>query len=1152
LAGSDPFSLGAFDLEELLGRGSNGEVWRATHRHTKTPVAVKVLTSREARLPEVTTALETEVRSVAALDHPNIIMLLDLGRIEGRNDHFPPESPYLVMELASGGPLEGIRPLRRYEHLRAILLALLDALAHAHARGVLHRDLAPRNILIAKKDDLRPGLKIADFGIAMPLARSVETEHEDGVIGTLAFMAPEQLRARWRDYGPWTDLFSVGLIAQRLATGRQPFEAQSPSQMFEARLFNRRAPLDPLFPLPNGFGAWLDRMVEVDPAHRFQRASDAAYALAELTSPEDFDEFDDTTVRAIGSSSGKTLAPLAEAPTDPRPSPERPPPMPKTWRHSRPVPPPVHLVGAGLGLYKFRSVPFVDRDAERDAIWSAMTDVRRDGRPRMCVISGPGGAGRSRLAEWMAQRAHELGTGTILGATFAEIAGRSDGLGPMLERFFRTSGLHKTEALEQVKSRLAWYGVLDDVMARAIARVTHPPIAIDEESFTGLDERSDRYEVLRGFLARIGSKRPVVMLLDDVHYGADALSFVEQVFGTPRATPVLFLATCSPSILERRLIESALLHGLLESSRTTKIDLAPLGPEHHRELLEKLVPLAPDALDYVGERTKNNPLLAVELIGEWIDRGVLESSDSGFRVRAGPKPRIPTRVDEVWMDQLERLTRDRPGDWWPALEIAAVLGQHVDRREWAKALDSGATVVGDEARKELERALLDGKLATTGPRGFAFAHPRLVASLVHRAAAGGRLESHHDACARAIEAVPSNAERLATHLLGAGRAREADPPLLAAARALYEQSDFVGARALLDRRDAILDRELVVDGASRGLGWVLRAEVLFSLGLTSESEAYAARALREGESLEWQGVVPAATFVMARIAHVGGDLDRARELLVRAADLFRREASAAGEAACMRELGAIDLALGDLARAEGELEGARDRFEGLGDSLGIARAEAHLGLLSRRKRNIPRSMAHYQRAFELFREAENRYGMALSLNGLGDALRHSGEIAEAEACYREAEHAYESIAASVDAATPRINLALLALEREDYEGAARIGDAVRNVLERGAKRAMLACAHAVVLPQLAVGEASDEWDRRLAAAKQLLSESRFVDPDVAFTLELSGRLAAQNRWVDRARACYQLAVDQYRRLGRAADADRVVERLVGLDVTDVL
>src|SRR5690606_31769369 len=108
------------------------------------------------------------------------------------------------------------------------------------------------------------------------------------------------------------------------------------------------------------------------------------------------------------------------------------PPLPQTWRNTHQVRHSMRLVGAGLGLYGMREVPLVGRVRERDRIWEALREARRSGEARCCVLRGPAGSGKSRLAEWMSQRADELGSAVVLRATHSPTGGPADGLARMI------------------------------------------------------------------------------------------------------------------------------------------------------------------------------------------------------------------------------------------------------------------------------------------------------------------------------------------------------------------------------------------------------------------------------------------------------------------------------------------------------------------------------------------------------------------------------------------------------------------------------------------------------------------------------------------------------------------------------------------------
>ncbi len=154
------------------------------------------------------------------------------------------------------------------------MLSLLDALAHAHARGVVHRDIKPGNVLLGGSWH---EVKLTDFGLAHALHGP--SMSEDDVIGTPSYMAPEQFRGQWRDYGPWTDLYSLGCLVYSLATGSPPFGRVKGNAARAAHLVRPVPPLVPKHPLPAAFHPWVHQLLEKDTARRFACAADAAWAL---------------------------------------------------------------------------------------------------------------------------------------------------------------------------------------------------------------------------------------------------------------------------------------------------------------------------------------------------------------------------------------------------------------------------------------------------------------------------------------------------------------------------------------------------------------------------------------------------------------------------------------------------------------------------------------------------------------------------------------------------------------------------------------------------------------------------------------------------------------------------------------------------------
>jgi serine/threonine protein kinase len=219
-----PAPVGGYALLQVVGRGGMGVVYQARHLELDRLVALKMILSDTHAGPLDRARFRTEAEAVARLDHPNIVRIHEVGEQAGR--------PYLVLEWIDGGTLA--------QHLNgsslpsraaaALLLPVAEAVAYAHARGVVHRDLKPANILLRSQcdgeasGDSPPALvpKIADFGLAKRLDVEQGYTHTGDVLGTPNYMAPEQAAGRTQDVGPLTDVYALGAILYEMLTGRPP------------------------------------------------------------------------------------------------------------------------------------------------------------------------------------------------------------------------------------------------------------------------------------------------------------------------------------------------------------------------------------------------------------------------------------------------------------------------------------------------------------------------------------------------------------------------------------------------------------------------------------------------------------------------------------------------------------------------------------------------------------------------------------------------------------------------------------------------------------------------------------------------------------------------------------------------------------------
>lgn len=285
-----------YELEERLGRGGMGEVWRARHLALKSFVAIKFLHAVSAQDEVARKRFVTEAQVTAQIKTRHAVQVFDFGITEGGR-------PFLVMELLDGETV-GHRLERSGKLPRGATVRFLQqaarALDRAHALGIVHRDFKPDNMVIVKDEDGRESIKVLDFGIAKlvgdleavssPASGHGEDTLVDGegptsltstnaVLGTPHYMAPEQIRRD--ELGPALDVWAFGVVAFECLTGVPPFDGTTLIEIFTRIQVGRHLSARELSPeLPAEFEEWFDMACALDPLQRFRSATVAARALA--------------------------------------------------------------------------------------------------------------------------------------------------------------------------------------------------------------------------------------------------------------------------------------------------------------------------------------------------------------------------------------------------------------------------------------------------------------------------------------------------------------------------------------------------------------------------------------------------------------------------------------------------------------------------------------------------------------------------------------------------------------------------------------------------------------------------------------------------------------------------------------------------------
>ncbi len=274
---------GKYRIERQIGRGGMGIVLAATHLQLEHLVAIKVMRRDLLEDDKALDRLLFEARSAARIRSEHVARVLDVGTLESG-------SPFIVMEYLEGEDLadlldrEGVLSV---EQAVMFMLQCCEALAEVHVSAMVHRDLKPGNLFIARLPDGSPTLKIVDFGISKHIggpARSGAATTSSHVLGSPFYMAPEQMRAESVDER--SDIWALGAILFEMLTGRTPFVGETVPAVYASVLSNSPPPLETLRPgIPPGLDDVVQRCLEKDPAQRFCDVADLAEALAPFGGP---------------------------------------------------------------------------------------------------------------------------------------------------------------------------------------------------------------------------------------------------------------------------------------------------------------------------------------------------------------------------------------------------------------------------------------------------------------------------------------------------------------------------------------------------------------------------------------------------------------------------------------------------------------------------------------------------------------------------------------------------------------------------------------------------------------------------------------------------------------------------------------------------
>lgn len=999
-----------FRLEagERVFRGGMGEVWYARHLRTGLSAAVKlVLREREGDQAHHA-VFEDEVHLAARLDHPNVLQVYDAGRLGEEAAHatqgrLRAGEPYVIMEWASGGALR-VPPLvgLPWPKAKVVLTATLEALAHAHARGVLHRDIKPSNLLRCSMDDVRPGWKLADFGLALAMGRPRGEHAVNGL--TPAYAAPETWAGAWDEIGPPTDLYALGCMAWHLVMGAQPF-----ADTFDRPIAVRHR--EEAFPrllsdagTPGGLESWIFRLTRKRPEDRYSCAAEALAALRDLDAGQP-----PAARPPVGPPDGTTAAWEPE-----RAAPEARPvsiamEAPDTGAPSLPA-----VLATGLQLVALRTPPVAGRVAIRSTLWGLLHAAARDGANAI-ALRGPSGAGRSRMITWLAEMAEEH-----LGSPVLKLDCKMpDVLRTAVARWFRVEGASLLVATRTVAARLQAVPGGDPNGAAALARW-----------LTGSDiDGSALPYAMRAFLSAFApsqARAPAVITLDDLQDSADLMALLRAALVDGHPGPLSLALTIDEHP------EPALAR-LLDAPRCQILDVPLMSAGELTDLIRQLVPLEPRLLDRLVQRAQGLPFVAVQSVLDLIAAEALVEGPQGYGAR-GDLP-LPGGSGEIWARRLQAAQRAST-DAVQHLSVLAIFGEPATIATWMAVVQAAGLAWASASPSRLDSL---GLVRMVGDR-WAPVHTSLWPALPPLDPEVARRA--HAAAAAELQRIARSPEQLAAvgrHLRRAGRQGDARESLRTAVGSLLQASRYLGAAEALDEWAGCLDEAgTSADDPERREIW--RARLRVALGRGAYSAVWAETGQYLSVHRESQGLRERAEVLrmrgLAEQRRPSGDRLAAEAYLHQACQLARDAGDSGGEGRGHLHIGALLRDGGARAESLAAFESARQCFSqaqdehGVADAL-IARAETAIQLSG----PTVEAADDAREALARFRAMDNPFGVGRAYNALGDILRGAEELDQAEAAYQSSLQILSAVG-SEEAAIVRANLGLVLLARGRW-GAAR-------------------------------------------------------------------------------------------------------------------
>lgn len=1007
-----------YQVLDVIGEGGMGIVYRCFDIATRERIALKrVIIPEGALAVEYLMWFYKEARALAALNHRNIVSARDYGQ-------FPDGSPFLVMDLATGVSLHDLSQSRMsFELIWSIVDQILGALAHAHAKGIVHGDLKPSNVLVEEQDELPPIIHILDFGLAW-LKQDFHDERLDGAksmeiaphagAGTPGYMAPEQIQHEMHHVCGATDLYSLGCVLYKLLSGGPPFVGESKDLL---RLHAYEKPPEPQLSLdtPPDVASFILRLLAKRPWDRWEFAADARaeWARWRPSVGVDLSVYRFPALPGVvrdGAAATRKTGPIVPAIGTP-------------WKEP------------ASGLLRMRPSPFVGREDCRAQLQKICDEVIDSEGPahRLVILLGPAGVGKSRLAEWLCEMLHEEGTMVPLRARYRKVPGSLDGMVGAVTYYFNFERSDRDTIERSLMAR--WNVGKADKKGRTwvagVGEWMRPMLpGTDRTGPSGvrftLDTLETRRLVTRYTLNRISNGRPLLFWLDDLHLASqptfDGLLRIHTEEPNQR---LIMVATVRSEDVQLDAAAAERLRQLREALDGEVIQVRSLDPESTATLLRASLPLEDAAVSEAVKRSRGNPLFALQQLHAWALAGELEFKDGVYCVPAEVLALRPQTTAELWDSRVAAM----PEAHRLSAYAVATLGGDI-RRSVLFPLLRSLGIPANDAIVSLQTAEI---ILPRGPGRYVWPHALLQEHLLVRLRERGDCASIFAAAAEALTAHPlANTRRIVrqrvANLLNAGRPD-------AGAELLFEflGQAWNGAREPLA---TLADLELLkghVTGRSLARQQRWRAEALRHVGRVDEALSHAEIARTMFEEI---GDRENFAHCLRQLGHLSSERGSSAEGLVlveQAYSIFQELDHVLGQAMCEAVIGEIEYLLGKYEESRTWVERAEDHFARLSQPLGRGQCLLLLSWIDHSEGATERSRRLTLEARSEFERAGYRLGTAQAAASLAHVEHRLMNYNSAERGAQDALGAFETLRTPRGQAACERLLAMIALDTDDRD-----------------------------------------------------------------------------------------------------------------------